>query len=103
MSLKEYESFSIPPVVSIEEGRGGLPCVKIASDFAEAEMYLYGAHVTRFDPKGKSRSSGRVPLVPLPPGNRSGDVSQSVFPGSALTGGKRNFPSTASPGSGPSN
>ena len=29
MSLKEYESFAIPPVVAIEEGRGGLPFVKI--------------------------------------------------------------------------
>lgn len=68
MSLKEYEAFAIPPIVSIEEGRGGLPFVKITSDLAEAEMYLYGAHITRFHPKGAKPLLWVSPASPFTPG-----------------------------------
>ncbi len=34
-------------------GRGGLPCLRIATPLAEAEIYLHGAHVTHFQPHGQ--------------------------------------------------
>lgn len=68
MSLKEYASFAIPSVVEIEEGKGGLPVVRVSNDFAEAEMYLYGAHVTRFDPKGAKPLLWMSPASPFTAG-----------------------------------
>lgn len=52
MSFAKYASFSIPKILDVVEGRGGLPMVKISNQFADAEIYLHGAHVARFDPKG---------------------------------------------------
>ncbi len=43
--------FAIANVVSFDAGKGGLTRVTIKSPAAEAEIYLHGAHVTRFDPK----------------------------------------------------
>jgi glucose-6-phosphate 1-epimerase len=42
----------IPGVVRIEEGRGSLPRVVVTSDLATAELYLHGAHLTAFQPRG---------------------------------------------------
>jgi D-hexose-6-phosphate mutarotase len=39
------------PVV-VETGAGGLPRVRVASARAEAELYLQGAHLTRWQPRG---------------------------------------------------
>jgi D-hexose-6-phosphate mutarotase len=44
--------FSIPGVVKIEPGKGGLTRIVISSPAADAEIYLHGAHVTHFQPKG---------------------------------------------------
>ena len=52
MQLKEYSAFAIPGQVSVEEGKGGLPVVKVRNAFAQADIYLYGAHVTHYEPKG---------------------------------------------------
>jgi glucose-6-phosphate 1-epimerase len=43
--------FAIPNLVSFDAGKGGLTRVTIKSPSADAEIYLHGAHVTRFDPK----------------------------------------------------
>jgi len=43
--------FAIPNLVSFDAGKGGLTRIVIKSPAAEAEIYLHGAHVTRFDPK----------------------------------------------------
>ena len=65
MSLKEYASFAMPPAVKIEEGKGGFPVVLISNDYAEGEMYLYGAHVSRFDPKGEKPLLWMSPASPF--------------------------------------
>jgi len=52
MQLKEYGTFAIPGQVFVEEGQGGLPVVKVRNSFAQADIYLYGAHVTHYEPKG---------------------------------------------------
>ncbi|MBV8781536.1 MAG: D-hexose-6-phosphate mutarotase, partial [Phycisphaerae bacterium] len=45
--------FGIERLVRIESGEGGFPRIVVTSPLAEAEMYLYGAHVTRFTPQGE--------------------------------------------------
>jgi D-hexose-6-phosphate mutarotase len=70
--------FGVSQSVRIELGQGGLPKMVINGDLASAEIYLHGAHVTHFQPRGAhpvlfmSRSSwfdaqkpirGGVPLV----------------------------------------
>jgi len=42
----------IADVVKTDEGRGNLPRVTVTSDLATAEIYLHGAHLTHFQPRG---------------------------------------------------
>lgn len=44
--------FGVPGVITIDGGRNGMPRVRITSPAAEAEIYLHGAHVTGFTPRG---------------------------------------------------
>jgi len=44
--------FEIPGAVRIDEGRGSLPRLTVGSDLAAAELYLHGAHLTQFQPRG---------------------------------------------------
>lgn len=39
-------------LVVVEAGEGGLPCARVRSARAEAEIYLHGGHVTRWQPRG---------------------------------------------------
>jgi glucose-6-phosphate 1-epimerase len=43
----------LPDGVRLEEGQGGLRRLVIQTAHAEAEIYLHGAHVTQFQPKGQ--------------------------------------------------
>jgi glucose-6-phosphate 1-epimerase len=43
-----------PAKVSFKAGQGGLPCIHINTAHAIATIYLHGAHVTSFQPKGAS-------------------------------------------------
>ena len=36
----------------IDKGLGGLPILRIHNDYAESSMFLYGAHIVSFKPKG---------------------------------------------------
>ena len=38
--------------VTIDPGAKGLPCVNVRSDLAEARIYLNGAHITTYKPRG---------------------------------------------------
>ncbi len=42
----------LPEGVELEKGRGGLERLAIATPAAEAHVYLHGAHVTHFQPRG---------------------------------------------------
>ena len=44
--------FSLPGKISFDTGRGGLTRVTLNSEHAVAEVYLHGAHVTRYQPHG---------------------------------------------------
>ncbi len=45
--------FGRPGLVTIDTGKGSLPRVRVTSPLAEAEVYLQGAHVTHFQPRGQ--------------------------------------------------
>ena len=44
--------FGIPGVAAVVPGNGGLPKVRISSAEAVGDMYLHGAHVTSWKPRG---------------------------------------------------
>lgn len=46
------EQFGIPGVARILAGNGGFPKVRITTDLAQGEIYLYGAQVTSWIPAG---------------------------------------------------
>jgi glucose-6-phosphate 1-epimerase len=56
MNPKEIEAlnnrFGIPGKASVVEGNGGLPKVVVATPAAAGEIYLHGAHVTGWEPRG---------------------------------------------------
>jgi glucose-6-phosphate 1-epimerase len=43
----------LPDSVRLETGKGGLPRLIITAPHADAEIYLHGAHVTAFQPRGQ--------------------------------------------------
>ena len=43
--------FAIPNLATFDAGKGGLTRLTLKSPAATAEVYLHGAHVTRFDPR----------------------------------------------------
>src|SRR3954463_10088855 len=47
------KSFAIPDVASFEHGTGDLPRLTITAPAAEGHIYLHGAHVAHFQPRGK--------------------------------------------------
>jgi D-hexose-6-phosphate mutarotase len=51
--IEALRRFEIPNHVSIIEGNGELPKVEISSEWASAEVYLHGAHVTDFQLHGQ--------------------------------------------------
>jgi D-hexose-6-phosphate mutarotase len=50
-ALKNHE---IPGRVSIFPGKGGLPAIRVETDWSTAEIYQHGAHVTGFQKKGEA-------------------------------------------------
>lgn len=46
------ERFAIPDALRFEEGPGGLTRAVISTPAAEAEIYLHGAHITHWKPRG---------------------------------------------------
>ena len=43
----------LPDTVRIEAGQGGLRRLQVRTVHAEAEIYLHGAHLTRYQPRGQ--------------------------------------------------
>ena len=53
MTLRDLQRrFGIPGVLTIDEGRGSLSRLTVATDLATAELYLHGAHLTAYQPRG---------------------------------------------------
>lgn len=44
---------TIPSLVAVEPGGGGLPRIVVTNQYAEAHIYLHGAHITHFQPRGE--------------------------------------------------
>src|SRR5262249_45311261 len=67
-------NFDIPGKVKLAAGVNGLPRFEVTTALAEAHVYLYGAHVTHFQP------AGQKPVLFL--------SKEAVFqPGKAIRGG----------------
>src|SRR5699024_1359021 len=43
---------ALPDAVTLAEGEGGLPVLRVATAVATGEVYLHGAHVTAWTPAG---------------------------------------------------
>jgi len=50
--LEMNEKFGTPGVVRFDAGNGGLPRIVVTAEPASAEIYLHGAHVTGYKPRG---------------------------------------------------
>ncbi|HEY3384615.1 MAG TPA: D-hexose-6-phosphate mutarotase [Vicinamibacterales bacterium] len=50
---EQYGRFDVPGRVTVEAGLGGMACVTVRNPLAEADIYLQGATVTHFRPKGQ--------------------------------------------------
>lgn len=61
MTFTTPESCIIPGAVELKTGKGGLPCFLMKSPWSEAEIYLHGAHLARFE------AFGAPPLLWLSP------------------------------------
>ncbi|HTA68431.1 MAG TPA: D-hexose-6-phosphate mutarotase [Bryobacteraceae bacterium] len=71
---KPESQFNIPDALSFEDGPGGLIRAVISTPAAEADLYLQGAHVTQWTPRGQR------PVLFVSP--------KSLFePGKAIRGG----------------
>lgn len=54
-TLSELQGrFTVPGVVRFEEGEGGLNRAVLTTAEGEAHVYLHGAHVTHFQPRGQA-------------------------------------------------
>jgi glucose-6-phosphate 1-epimerase len=45
----------LPAGVTLDTGRGGLPRLTVSTDRCTAELYLHGAHVCRWQPRGQAQ------------------------------------------------
>ncbi|HEY8719585.1 D-hexose-6-phosphate mutarotase [Pengzhenrongella sp.] len=53
MTLPTTTDLSLPSSVTVDDGPGGLPRVRVAGPAGAAEIYLHGAHVTSWNPLGQ--------------------------------------------------
>ena len=51
-SAADFRSWEIPRLATFHAGPGGLVCLRVTAPLANAELFLHGAHVTRFQPAG---------------------------------------------------
>ena len=70
----DFRRWEIPNLAVFEDHSGGLVRLRISTTLCEAEVYLHGAHVTRFSP------SGAHPLLFL-------SAASHFAPGKAIRGG----------------
>jgi glucose-6-phosphate 1-epimerase len=52
-SAEWLHQFEIPDALVFEKPPGGLPCARISTAVAEASVYLQGAHLTQWTPRGQ--------------------------------------------------
>jgi glucose-6-phosphate 1-epimerase len=51
--MKSLEAHQIPGRVTVFNGRGNLPAIRVESDQSVAEIYALGAHITHFQKQGE--------------------------------------------------
>lgn len=92
MDKARFEGFAIPGSVDFVEGSGGMPKILIRTAFAEAEIYLHGAHVTRFEPKGAKDLLWLSPLSPFMDGKGIRGGVPVCFPWFGVHRTRKDFP-----------
>ena len=58
----------MPGIVDLTTGEGGLPLLRVSNEYAECEIYLYGAHVARYKRKGMEDLLWMSPTSPFSAG-----------------------------------
>lgn len=53
--MADIDTSSLPAGVSLVEGRGGLPALRVNTPACTGEVYLHGAHVTEWAPAGSEQ------------------------------------------------
>jgi glucose-6-phosphate 1-epimerase len=53
LNASDLNSFALGHALRFEDAAGGLTRAVIATDLADAELYLHGAHLTRWTPRGQ--------------------------------------------------
>jgi glucose-6-phosphate 1-epimerase len=48
--MPDVASVPLPPSVTLSEGQGSMPVLRVASPIAQGELYLHGAHVSAWTP-----------------------------------------------------
>jgi D-hexose-6-phosphate mutarotase len=51
-SAADFRAWEIPRLATFHDEPGGLVCLRVATPLASAELFLHGAHLTRFQPEG---------------------------------------------------
>lgn len=52
--MNALQAHEIPDHVTVITGKGGMPAIRVRTEWSEAEIYPHGAHVTGFQPKGEA-------------------------------------------------
>lgn len=92
MSIDTYASFRIPGVVDVVAGEGGLPVVQVRNSHSEADIYLLGATVARFVPKGEQPLIWLSPTSPFAEGKAIRGGIPVCFPWFGPHKTKKEFP-----------
>lgn len=63
--MKKGQHGEIPGTVDLTAGEGGLPLIRVRNDYAECDIYLYGAHIARFKNAGAGDLLWMSPTSPF--------------------------------------
>lgn len=53
IEIRDHLRCALPENVRIEEGAGGLPLLRVRNSHATCSVYVYGAHIVSFTPRGE--------------------------------------------------
>lgn len=73
-------AFAIPDVLAFGESHPGMPCARITTPSCQAELYLQGAHLTRWQPVGQQPVLFLSERTALTPGKAIRGGVPVIFP-----------------------
>ena len=88
--------FGIPPALTFEDTPGGLVRAVVSTPLTEAEVYLQGAHVARWSPRGQQPVLFMSSTSLFAPGKAIRGGVPVIFPWfGGRSDGKRNYQEAA--------